>query len=214
VKAYGLLAGFGASAPPATLPRRTFARRSLKPARNETVAKKYVGSSGERRCRGHEGSARQPDPDHPTGTGYWPDPWHNVYGQWTIHAERGRALDAPFAPLPDRPGLRVRATHTGRGEGSRRKPNRSAGTPRQVEKSVPKSGGSVTEGAVAGHGLPKLLDAKALQRELGVTRAAAEAIMRQVPIVAIEGLRKTYVRRDDVRRHLDRRTFAKDEVPA
>lgn len=62
--------------------------------------------------------------------------------------------------------------------------------------------------------LPELLDAKALQRELGVTRAAAEALMRKLPTVTIEGLRKVYVRRDDVARYLKQRTFAKDEVPA
>lgn len=62
--------------------------------------------------------------------------------------------------------------------------------------------------------LPELLDAKALQAELGVTRAAAEAIIRCVPIVQIEGLRKTYVRRSDVAAYLEARTFAKDEVPA
>lgn len=47
-------------------------------------------------------------------------------------------------------------------------------------------------------GLPELLDCKALRAELGVTRAAAEAIMRHIPVVVIEDLRKTYVRRDDV----------------
>jgi hypothetical protein len=62
--------------------------------------------------------------------------------------------------------------------------------------------------------LPALLDAKALQRELGVTRAAAEALMRRVPTVTIDGLRKVYVRRSDVTRYLEERTFAKDEVPA
>jgi len=62
--------------------------------------------------------------------------------------------------------------------------------------------------------LPELLDAKRLQAELGVTRAAAEAIMRRLPIVQIEGLRKTFVYRADVARYLERRTFAKDEVPA
>jgi hypothetical protein len=46
--------------------------------------------------------------------------------------------------------------------------------------------------------LPELLDAKHLQAELGITRAAAEVIMRQLPIVTIEGLRKIYVRRADV----------------
>jgi hypothetical protein len=61
--------------------------------------------------------------------------------------------------------------------------------------------------------LPELLDAKALRLELGVSRAAAEAIMRRIPTVHVEGLRKVYVRRDDVRRYLDTRTFAKDEVP-
>ena len=61
--------------------------------------------------------------------------------------------------------------------------------------------------------LPELLDAKLLQAELGVTRAAAEAIMRQVPIVAVEGLRKVYVRRSDVAEYLASRTFTKDEVP-
>jgi hypothetical protein len=62
--------------------------------------------------------------------------------------------------------------------------------------------------------LPELLDAKRLQAELGVTRAAAEKIIQQVPSVHIEGLRKTYVRRDDVARYLEARTFAKDQVPA
>lgn len=64
------------------------------------------------------------------------------------------------------------------------------------------------------HPLPELLDAKKLQSELGVTRAAAEAIMRRLPVVQIEGLRKVYVRRPDVARYLDTRTFTKDEVPA
>jgi hypothetical protein len=62
--------------------------------------------------------------------------------------------------------------------------------------------------------LPELLDAKKLQAELGVTRAAAEAIMRRLPVVQIEGLRKTYCRREDVRQYIASRTFGKDEVPA
>ena len=61
--------------------------------------------------------------------------------------------------------------------------------------------------------LPELLDAKALQAELGVTRAAAEAIMRRLPIVQIEDLRKVYVRRDSVRAYIESRTFTKDDVP-
>ncbi len=62
--------------------------------------------------------------------------------------------------------------------------------------------------------LPELLDAKALRAELGVTRAAADAIMRRLPVVQIEGLRKVYVRRDDARSYLESRTFEKHEVPS
>ena len=62
--------------------------------------------------------------------------------------------------------------------------------------------------------LPQLLDAKALQMELGVTRATAEAIMRQLPIVQVPGLRKTFVKRRDVEALLERCTYAKDQVPA
>ena len=62
--------------------------------------------------------------------------------------------------------------------------------------------------------LPELLDAKALQAELGVTRAAAEAIIRQLPVVQVPGLRKVYVRRPDVEQLLEASTFSKDEVPA
>ena len=62
--------------------------------------------------------------------------------------------------------------------------------------------------------LPELLDAKALQAELGITRAAAEAIIRQLPIVQVPGLRKVYVRRPDVEQLLEACTFSKDEVSA
>jgi len=60
--------------------------------------------------------------------------------------------------------------------------------------------------------LPELLDARRLAAELGVTRAAAEALMRRLPVVHIEGLRKTYVKRSDVAAYLVSRTFAKDQV--
>ena len=39
-----------------------------------------------------------------------------------------------------------------------------------------------------------------IRLELGLTRAAAEAIMRQLPKCQVPGLRKTYVRRDDLLR--------------
>jgi hypothetical protein len=79
---------------------------------------------------------------------------------------------------------------------------------RDLALSLPTVEGAMTEP------LPQLVDAKGLQTELGVTRAAAEAIMRRLPVVSIEGLRKTYVRRRDVRRYLEERTFEKSEVPA
>jgi hypothetical protein len=62
--------------------------------------------------------------------------------------------------------------------------------------------------------LPELLDCKRVMRETGLSRAGAEALMRRVPTVSIEGLRKVYVRRSDVAAYLERRTFGKDEVPA
>ncbi len=62
--------------------------------------------------------------------------------------------------------------------------------------------------------LPELLDAKKLQIELGVTRAAAEAIMRRLPVVQVEDLRKIYVRRSDVAAYLESRIFTKSEVPS
>jgi hypothetical protein len=66
---------------------------------------------------------------------------------------------------------------------------------------------------MSGERLPELLDAKALRLELGVSRAAAEAIMRQIPTVQVEGLRKVYVCRSDVARYLESRTFTKNQVP-
>jgi hypothetical protein len=62
--------------------------------------------------------------------------------------------------------------------------------------------------------LPELLDTKQLQAELGVTRAAAEAIMRRLPVVQFEGLRKVYCRRSDVAGYIEARTITKHEVPA
>jgi hypothetical protein len=55
----------------------------------------------------------------------------------------------------------------------------------------------------ANEALPRLLDCKHLREELGVTRAAAEAIMRQLPVIEPPGLRKVYVRRTDVLRFLE-----------
>jgi hypothetical protein len=62
--------------------------------------------------------------------------------------------------------------------------------------------------------LPELLDAKRLQTELGVSRSVAEKLMRQLPVVTFPEVRKVYVRRSDVARLIDERTFAKDRVQA
>jgi hypothetical protein len=62
--------------------------------------------------------------------------------------------------------------------------------------------------------LPELLDCRALQAELGVKRATAEAVMRQLPIVQFPGLRKVYVKRSDVAALVEARTFTNGEVPA
>lgn len=62
--------------------------------------------------------------------------------------------------------------------------------------------------------LPELLDAKRLQAELGVTRAVAEKVMRQLPVVTFPEVRKVYVRRADVARLIEERTFTNDQVPA
>jgi hypothetical protein len=62
--------------------------------------------------------------------------------------------------------------------------------------------------------LPELLDCKRLMRETGLSRAGAEALMRAVAVVTIEGLRKVFVRRADVAAYLEARTFTKDRVPA
>jgi hypothetical protein len=52
--------------------------------------------------------------------------------------------------------------------------------------------------------LPELHDCASLARHLGVSRAAAEAIMRKLPKQHVPGLRKTYVRAADVRALLDK----------
>ena len=46
--------------------------------------------------------------------------------------------------------------------------------------------------------LPELVDCRRIMAETGLTRAAAEALMRQLPKVTIPGVRKVYVRRADV----------------
>jgi hypothetical protein len=61
--------------------------------------------------------------------------------------------------------------------------------------------------------LPELLDAKGLQAELHVTRAVAEKLMRRLPLVVFEDVRKVYVRRQDVAALIEASTVAKDSRP-
>lgn len=52
---------------------------------------------------------------------------------------------------------------------------------------------------------PVLLDCRGIQEELGIGRAPAEAIMRHVPKVHLDGVRRVYVFREDVMRYLERK---------
>ncbi len=54
--------------------------------------------------------------------------------------------------------------------------------------------------------LPRLIDQRGIADELGVTRSAAEKLMRQVPKVHIPGLRKVYVKRVDIVRVIEEGT--------
>lgn len=60
--------------------------------------------------------------------------------------------------------------------------------------------------------LPALLDRRTLAAELGVGRATVDAIFRSLPVVALPGLRKPFVRRDDVMRLLDESTYDEGRV--
>ena len=66
--------------------------------------------------------------------------------------------------------------------------------------------------------LPELVDCRGVMAETGLKRATAEAIMRRLPVVQFEGIRKVYVRKDDLQRYIDGRTstgewrFHKEDV--
>lgn len=61
---------------------------------------------------------------------------------------------------------------------------------------------------MTGSPLPRLLDCAGVQRELGVKRVAAEAIMRDLPKFSPPGVRKVYVRREDVLAYIEEHTEA------
>ncbi len=56
--------------------------------------------------------------------------------------------------------------------------------------------------------LPTLIDCSGIARELGVKRATAEAIMRQLPKVQVPDHRKVFVVRADLRRLIEEWTVA------
>jgi hypothetical protein len=49
----------------------------------------------------------------------------------------------------------------------------------------------------------RLMDCRTIIEELGVKRATAEWLMRAVPKVEFQGLRKSYVKREDIERLMD-----------
>ena len=49
----------------------------------------------------------------------------------------------------------------------------------------------------------RLMDARTIRTELGVTRWTAAALMRQLPKVVVPGIRKTWIRRRDLERLLE-----------
>lgn len=56
-----------------------------------------------------------------------------------------------------------------------------------------------------------LLDRRALV-ELGLQRRSIDFIFRELPVVAFPGVRRVYVRSDDVRQCFDEYTFTEDCV--
>lgn len=51
-----------------------------------------------------------------------------------------------------------------------------------------------------------LMDCAGIARELGVSRSTAEKIMRRIPKIEVEDVRKVYVRRAAVEAYLNERT--------
>jgi hypothetical protein len=54
--------------------------------------------------------------------------------------------------------------------------------------------------------LPELVDRKTVAAETGLTRAAVDALFRNVPVVTLPGCRKVWARRRDVMRLLEENT--------
>lgn len=58
--------------------------------------------------------------------------------------------------------------------------------------------------------LPELVDRATLMREMRLSKATADAIIREVGVVTIPGLRKTLVNRDAVAAKLEEWSFVDD----
>jgi len=58
--------------------------------------------------------------------------------------------------------------------------------------------------------LPKLVDCRRLMAELHVSRSVAETLMRRLPLVVFEDVRKIFVKRSDVAALVAASTVAKD----
>lgn len=105
--------------------------------------------------------------------------------------------------ISDRLRQRVKPTRMGREPTAVIEPYRTKRIKRKLDDRVRLLPGAQRRhargaGGVTVEPLPELLDARHLAAELGVTRAAAEKMMRRLPLVEIPGLRKVYVKRADV----------------
>jgi hypothetical protein len=56
--------------------------------------------------------------------------------------------------------------------------------------------------------IPRHLDRSAVRDLYGLARVDVDRIFERLPVLALEGSRKVYVRREDLEAHLAQRTFA------
>ncbi len=84
----------------------------------------------------------------------------------------------------------------------------SASDPTKDSMRRPRRSKRVTCPECGGELAGELVDNAAIRRWLGVTEAAADAMMRRVPKVNLPDLRKVYVRRRELERLIDENTHA------
>lgn len=58
---------------------------------------------------------------------------------------------------------------------------------------------------------PRHLDRAAVRDLYGLSRVDVDRIFERLPVLALEGSRKVYVRRDDLEAYIERRTFKPGE---